>query len=534
MIGSCRLCFLLLLFGIANTPKAAACKCANSVPLCSLNSTELEKSANRFFVGRVKSASPKGWQEFGEMIMRRIPPDLLANFVSLPPAEREKRMDAASVKAEKEIFLELWGSAMTPEQREKVEKATTYDELEPLTRRDMQRIELEVLESFSDEFRGTVVVRSGLGGGDCGLLPREGETYLVEAGRTSDGYWKSSGCSRTAPISRATAELDVLRAWKANKEMLSRRIQGHLADWTERPEEEAEQDMGSVAVRLLGGDEPRETRTDEYGYFLFEDLDPGVYKVEPKLPGWSLRFNESLTADLTEQSCAVMLLGFSQQRATIRGRILAQPGESIAHYLRVFAIRVNAEGAPLNSTTVENDGTFSFGSLEPGGYAVTMAVGEIPAATNSQPRHERDWPHPPLYYPGDADRARAAVFHLERGQVIELGDWMLSSQLREQRVTVHVVWPAGISGEEVAVAVARPGSNDWMTMLDGDKDENSDLYLLEGVQYELRALGFYGGEFFEGRLVVASGDSSPVSLRLVSVGPEASDNDLLNLIMSER
>ena len=76
-----------------------------------------------------------------------------------------------------------------------------------------RRVTLTVIEAFSGVQKGTLEVRTGSSGADCGFAFREGGEYIVYAQRTgSSGALSVSLCSRTREVSRAAGDLDYARA----------------------------------------------------------------------------------------------------------------------------------------------------------------------------------------------------------------------------------------------------------------------------------------------------------------------------------
>jgi hypothetical protein len=81
---------------------------------------------------------------------------------------------------------------------------------------DIQRageFEVEVVLAVSDVWKGGIserqVIRTGSDGAMCGFSFQGGEAYLVYASKGDDGF-RTSSCSRTAPLSAADADVAVL------------------------------------------------------------------------------------------------------------------------------------------------------------------------------------------------------------------------------------------------------------------------------------------------------------------------------------
>ena len=86
-----------------------------------------------------------------------------------------------------------------------------------------RRVTLTVIEAFSGVQKGTLEVRTGSSGADCGFAFREGGEYIVYAQRTgSSGALSVSLCSRTREVSRAAGDLDYARAVASGVPMKAR------------------------------------------------------------------------------------------------------------------------------------------------------------------------------------------------------------------------------------------------------------------------------------------------------------------------
>ena len=83
----------------------------------------------------------------------------------------------------------------------------TRAEYGPFPRR---RVILRVDRAWKGVESATIVVLTGLGGGDCGFHFRRGEAYLVYADGATGEPLVTGICGRTAPLSRAAADLRAL------------------------------------------------------------------------------------------------------------------------------------------------------------------------------------------------------------------------------------------------------------------------------------------------------------------------------------
>lgn len=71
-------------------------------------------------------------------------------------------------------------------------------------------VTLQVDRAWKGVESSTVVVMTGMGGGDCGFPFQPGKSYLVYANRGHDGALGTDICGRTAPAAYARADLAAL------------------------------------------------------------------------------------------------------------------------------------------------------------------------------------------------------------------------------------------------------------------------------------------------------------------------------------
>jgi len=76
---------------------------------------------------------------------------------------------------------------------------------------DRRRVSFKVSEIFRGDVGASVIIRTGLGGGDCGYAFEVGSSYLVYAHQVPTGELTTGICSRTRPLSEALDDLTYLR-----------------------------------------------------------------------------------------------------------------------------------------------------------------------------------------------------------------------------------------------------------------------------------------------------------------------------------
>jgi len=75
-----------------------------------------------------------------------------------------------------------------------------------------RRVVVRVTERWKGAETGRVVVRTGMGGGDCGYPFRRGREYLIYAHAASDSVLVAGLCGRTSEVEHAEEDLRELRA----------------------------------------------------------------------------------------------------------------------------------------------------------------------------------------------------------------------------------------------------------------------------------------------------------------------------------
>lgn len=73
-----------------------------------------------------------------------------------------------------------------------------------------QRVVFEILAQWKGEAERTLTVWTGLGGSDCGILVRPGDTYLVYATHQSDRTLATGLCHRSGPLACRGGEVAAL------------------------------------------------------------------------------------------------------------------------------------------------------------------------------------------------------------------------------------------------------------------------------------------------------------------------------------
>ena len=135
-------------------------------------------------------------------------------------------------------------------------------------------VTLQVEQSWRGDAAGTIEVRTGTGGGDCGYTFTRGMRYLVYASYRAGGFGVNI-CSRTRPLTEASDDLAYLKTAlqpsEAGRVFGSIKYQSTRAAVPERP-------VPRVPVTLRGAGREWKTTTDDAGAYEFR-VPAGRYEV---------------------------------------------------------------------------------------------------------------------------------------------------------------------------------------------------------------------------------------------------------------
>jgi len=241
----------------------------------------------------------------------------------------------------------------------------------------------------------TVVIETGIGGGDCGYHFREDVEYLIYASRRK-GEYVTSICSRTAPL--AAANVDVLFFSRLPAILRVSSVIGHIE--YRRSSEETSM-LKRKRITLQNERQSYSTQTDDSGIYLFYDITPGEYTIV-------LDVADSLYASPDEMSIRVDSLECKEYSLTlepntkIKGRLI-YPSRAPAHDLRISltpadSLSMTHSFGYFRSAMTDSSGEFVFeGGIPLGKYF--LAINPNGATV------ER--PHPTIFYPGVSSMATA-------------------------------------------------------------------------------------------------------------------------------
>jgi hypothetical protein len=209
---------------------------------------------------------------------------------------------------------------------------------EPYT---MYAFELSVTEALRGfAFQGqSILVHTGVGGGDCGYNFKVGTSYLVYASRYN-GELHTNICSPTRPSAGATHIIRQLRALQQGRRAAD--LFGMLGT-SPVAFTDIEQDIKPLAgkqVRVIDGNKVEQsTTTDDEGIFSFQDLPTGTYRIEVDPPfgmsTWQRNKGEVYDVDVgapRASGCPVNITFSPDGR--IKGKVIDEDGNGVAGFIK--------------------------------------------------------------------------------------------------------------------------------------------------------------------------------------------------------
>lgn len=343
------------------------------------------------------------------------------------------------------------------------------------------------------------------GGADC-IYTFDGDdigrSYLFYLKRLEGGdFWLAGTCGRSGRVEGARDDLLYLNNMARARGRT--RVSGTLSRLTaDAP------DLSGLRVRLRGGGETFEARTDEHGVYEIYDVPAGRYTLEPEIPhGWKvgnfwLGYSPSFDGDEEERAPKKIPVVVEGKRHAgldivfeidnaVGGKVFDTQGRPMDGVcLQMLPARGEVPHPYYKGTCTQEGGRFRIDELTPGDYV--LVVNRDGKITSSSPFGT-------FYYPNAARREDATVFH------VGLGDFFENLQVyvpkMEETVTVEgvLLYSDGrpVSDERV-VFKAEGGAEDDPSDSGARTDAKGrfSVKILKGKRGALRGeMHAYAGEF---------------------------------------
>jgi hypothetical protein len=253
-------------------------------------------------------------------------------------------------------------------------------------------VSFDVSRSYSGQQGKKVELRTGLGGGDCGVPFEVGKQYLVYAWKDESGKLSTGICSGTGFLEDRKADLAALRGEPAvspdadKLALPSTRLCGHVVKSSQ-----ANSPENSLLLISAGDKSPVPTDEAEIaadGSFCAKDVAPGEYYLlyvggTEEIPD-SFGFFPGVTKLSDAKTISV---GRGQQIENLLLKVPFQPSYSVSGGVTAFdkaytelqpkVALFNAEYIQVGliySQGLSSDGTFEFPHVLPGKYLAIVTV----------------------------------------------------------------------------------------------------------------------------------------------------------------
>ncbi|HSE30412.1 MAG TPA: carboxypeptidase regulatory-like domain-containing protein, partial [Pyrinomonadaceae bacterium] len=310
--------------------------------------------------------------------------------------------------------------------------------------RHQRLVRLSIDEAFTGVEGPQVEILTGLGDSDCGFGFRTTQQYLVYAYETKDGQLKTSICTRTKQISKATEDLAYARG--LTKAKPGGKLTVEVVRFDRGPDGVGRQAaLAGIPVKISGPETDLNRTTDRSGTIVVTDLPAGDYEVSAAAPGGLTDAQSLRKIKLAERGCGLVHFSFVVD-GRLNGRVVSATGLPIPR-AEIFLIAADKEkyaGHWATSYSDEN-GNYNFDRIPAGRYTLITRFDGM----TSQNR-----PFPTLYYPGVSERSEAKVFTISEGQRLENFELVMPPMPAEHTIEGVVVDPQGraVTGARVGYA----------------------------------------------------------------------------------
>jgi hypothetical protein len=388
--------------------------------------------------------------------------------------------------------------------------------------------------NVDETFKGTdakdiAVMTDANHSGGCGFGFEVGKQYLVFAGPPWGGAeldlgirpvrgvsipipmraptLETSTCSRSALLSYQRGSVTMLRKYLHG--MPQPQIEGFVGVHGHQLGFRGLRDI-TVIARANG--RSFETRTDDIGSFLFENLPLGKYLVTARLPAPYPPAVQEAEIQSNEESTSVRL--YAKPTAQLRGRLLDFAGRPLATSVAVSLVPLAAASTAQSSdsfTRIFQGGRFDFGEVPPGKYA--LAVSPFIPTPNA--------PYPRTFYP-HGDSADAAEIFEVKLDVIDNLVFQLPPQLEIGPIAGVAIMADGspVSKAQVLLYDVEMPSRLAANIRYTDRAGRFRLFGLTGRSYLLQVRKFDANSGSRGiqsqRIAVTVGETTPAVRLLVN------------------
>jgi hypothetical protein len=283
--------------------------------------------------------------------------------------------------------------------------------------------------------------------------------YIIYASRDSDGQLATDMCSRSRPVDRAAEDVLYARNIAAGAPALGR-ISGHvvLRSRDLARARDRQQPMSNVSVILRKGEFSTRVRTNLHGAFTVDSLDAGVYDVDLDHPGVFRVTPMPARVELTDvRGCAIVNAAMHPD-GTVAGRVVDDRHRPIEGLTIDLTVRNGldqtppAPGPERLRTVTRRDGTFELRGVPPGRFVIGLNTRHA-GSVNPLPR---------VFHPGVITVSNAQLVTMAAGGRVEIGDFVVPSDVRFAAITGIVTDSSGAPAEGARVYLRGPDERDYI------------------------------------------------------------------------
>lgn len=385
----------------------------------------------------------------------------------------------------------------------------------------------------------TVEVETGPSGGACGYSFKQGERYFVYLRRGQDGRLSEWLCGPTVLLKNAAADLEFLRAVENGEK--GGRVYGNVSQIVRKsfsipdeyiPLEGVKIILTSIEVKdYTGRKAPKyekrkfQTTTDDKGFYLFQGVPAGMYKVKTEFPNnlRDLSANEGsaepyVWIDEDKRRCASSNFGATLQ-SSLEGRIVDRKGQNPPQqFVSLLPVdengKIDASALGMGIWVNRENGRFYFNLVPPGKYLLAINPGNCPRPRNSE--------FGKMFFPGVASESEAEIISIAENERKKISDFRLLPPLKE-RIFSGVV----LSADKI------PLSNAKVFMIDQDGNKCGNLSSLgETKTDEFGRFQIKGYESYEYKIRAFVEKPARLHSELIDI-PASGNFENLELIVSK-
>ena len=324
-----------------------------------------------------------------------------------------------------------------------------------------------------------IEIMTGWGDADCGFGFRLGGQYLVYAYGDDKKRLETSICTRTRPLSDATADLEFIRGLSSAAPGGTIFGQVGLRRWNrEIREYDYPWPPLKDAKLLFTGPKQFEGKTDADGKYSISGIPPGKYKVRIELPAGLSVYKAEEEFEVQDRACRQVFF-LAETDTQITGKVLDAQGMSAADVLMELVPVTREVGIHGAYERTDKDGRYTMRLLKPGRYYLGVRIAGSAGATYV--------PYPQTYYPGVKDQSQATVITITEGQRIELAELILPARFIERTLNGIVVDADGtpVAGAVVWLKERQYQDSDMPYRRETDSEGRFSYPVYEGIKYEL-------------------------------------------------